>query len=197
MLTESRRKRVGRAAKERRSQAPVESYSDARPDLVAGDLLCFRGKGFVNLAIRLFTRSPYSHAGLVFRYEERVYCLEAVSTGVRLILLSELIDRYHGGIDHYALENASERQRQRALSFSFTQLGKRFSMLGLFYFALAILFDFRRPKSSRPEWFCSEIIAEAYRREEFLFLDQVSCYIAPSDLVASSSVRLRRIIKQG
>ena len=40
----------------------------------------------------------------VFLLEERVYCLEAVGVGVRLILVSRLVDHYQGGIDYFSVD---------------------------------------------------------------------------------------------
>ena len=68
------------------ANAPRAGYRAVRQEFRDGDVLLFRGRGFSSLIIRWLTRSPYSHVGLVFRFAEHVYSLEAVGSGVRLIL---------------------------------------------------------------------------------------------------------------
>ena len=92
------RRAANRRAEAQRAAAATRRYADARPGMQAGDVVLFRGSGPMSRAIRWLTRSPYSHAALVFRFEERVYCLEAVGSGVRLALISEVLARYHGGV---------------------------------------------------------------------------------------------------
>src|SRR5262245_40236847 len=114
-------------------------YSAARRDFRGGDLLCFRGRGFVSWAIRVLTRSPYSHAGLVYRLKDRVFALEAVGVGVRLILMSELVKRYHGGIDYFAVQEVTDGQRELAIDFAFSQLGKLYDHWGVIRFLWFLL----------------------------------------------------------
>jgi len=52
-----------------------------RASMRSGDVLLFRGRGLLSWLIRHATHSDYSHAGLLFRYCGRVYCLEAVGKG--------------------------------------------------------------------------------------------------------------------
>lgn len=153
-----------------------------RASMRSGDVLLFRGRGLLSSMIRMATHSDYSHAGLIFRYCDRVYCLEAVGRGVRLAPVSVLLKHYPDGIYYFAL-NAAEAARECALGFGFSQLCLPYDTLGLVWFALALLFAVRRPVEEDERWFCSELVAAAYRTAGFPLTDRLPCYASPADLI--------------
>lgn len=161
-----------------------------RASMRNGDVLLFRGGGFLSRLIRLATHSRYSHAGLVFRYRERVYCLEAVGKGVRLAPVSRLLDHYPNGIFYCGL-GASEPARETALGFGFQQLSLPYDVFGLVRFALALIFATRRPVKPDQRWFCSELVAAAYRIAGFPLTDELPCYASPVDLINGHKLELR------
>ena len=112
-----RRRVVGREVRAKRAAVARVGYTRARSAFQSGDVLLFRGRGIPSFLIRMVTRSPYSHVGLVFLYVGHVYCLEAVGSGVRLTLMSEEMRRYHGGIDYYEVTRATPEQRDGAVAF--------------------------------------------------------------------------------
>jgi uncharacterized protein YycO len=156
----------------------------------SGDVLLFRGGGVLSRLIRLATHSRYSHAGLVFRYRERVYCLEAVGKGVRLAPVSRLLHHYPDGI-FYCTLGAADPARETALGFGFQQLSLPYDVLGLVRFALALIFATRRPVKPDQRWFCSELVAAAYRIAEFPLTDELPCYASPVDLINGHKLELR------
>lgn len=172
------------------------SYSTVRGSFVEGDLLCFRGRGLVSGLIRLLTASRYSHVGLVHLFEGRVYCLEAVGIGVRLCLMSELLKRYAGGIDYFEVQGAVEAQRRGAVGFGFQQLGRPFDYRGIARFLALVLFGARERTRPDQRWFCSELVAEAYRRQGIRLVEASAAYVSPSALAASDRVRFRFRLKR-
>jgi hypothetical protein len=153
-----------------------------RERMRSGDVLLFRGRGPLSWIIRKATGSDFSHAGLVFRFRERVYCLEAVKGGVRLAPLSWLVRVYPGKIHYFTLE-ADPQQRQAALGFAFEQLCRPYDTIGLFRFGLALALG--RPRSERKDerWFCSELVAEAYRGAGVPLTAELPSYASPADLI--------------
>src|SRR5262245_20541475 len=147
-------------------KAPVEqrNYDQARPDLTTGDLLCFRSTDIDARIIRFLTRSQYSHVGMVFLYEGRVYVLEATSRGMQLVLLSRRAKFYNGGIDYFRIEGVTEEQRRGAVGWAFQRLGMPYNFMGIVRFLWFLLSGSKERIRQRNGWFCSEIIAEAYRR---------------------------------
>ena len=161
-----------------------------RASMRSGDVLLFRGSGFLSWLIRHATHSDYSHAGLLFRYSGRVYCLEAVGKGVRMAPVSRLLDHYPDGVFYCGL-GATEPARETALGFGFQQLSLPYDVFGLVRFALALIFAWRRPVKPDRRWFCSELVAAAYRIAGFPLTDELPCYASPADLINGQHLELR------
>jgi uncharacterized protein YycO len=159
-----------------------------RAAITPGDVLLFRGRGLLSWLIKKFTHSDYSHAGLLFRYRERVYCLEAVRWGVRLSPVSMLLEHYPDGIYYFDLD-AAPSVRETALEFGFTRLCLPYDILGLVWFAVALLFARKRPEEKNERWFCSELVAAAYRSAGFPLTDGLPCYTSPVDLINGNKLK--------
>lgn len=195
VMTARARRAVRQEIRSRRETARHESYTRARPEFTDGDVLLFRGRGPMSRMIRTLTTSPYSHVGLVMRFEGHVYCVEAVGKGVRLILMSEAVRQYHGGIDYYRLREATPEQRRGALGFCLQQLGKLYDHAGLLRF-LAVLVLRRKPRAWRDRyWFCSELVAAAYRSHGITLAPERPAYTSPADLALSPLLQLSFVIK--
>jgi uncharacterized protein YycO len=170
-------------------RAEQHGYQEVREEMRTGDLLCFRGKDLDSRIISALTRSEYSHVGLVFLYEGRVYCLEAVGAGVRLVLMSRRSRLYNGGIDYFRLRDVTEEQRRGAVSFVFQRLGEPYNYPGILRFLWFLLSGDKERARRRNGWFCSEIVAEAYRLQKApLVQRQAARYVSPADLARSERV---------
>lgn len=134
----------------------------------------------------------------------RVYCLEARGAqGVRLCLLSKLIaDRNYERIVYYRGVQLTDEQRNKAIGFAFQQLGKDYDHRGIRRFAFYLFMILvglrkrmkpnakRRAKTARQVakyrsddlWFCSELIAAAYKHAG-LAIALPADLTSPEDLV--------------
>jgi uncharacterized protein YycO len=171
-------------------------YEEVRPELRTADILCFRGRGLFSALIRSLTRSVYSHAGLVYVFEGRVYCLEAVGSGVRLVLMSLLKRHYEGGIDAFEVLGVTEDQRRGVIGFAFQQLGKGYDNPALLRFLWYLLLGRRRRARPDRRWFCSEIVAEAWRFQGIRLSERAARYTSPQDIATSPNVGFRFTIKR-
>src|SRR5262245_56668305 len=99
--------------------------------------------------------------------------------------------RYHGGIDYYEVLRATPKQRRHAIAFCFEQLGKLYDKPGIFRFLLLLLFKRRVVTGEDQSWFCSELVAAAYRKQDLPLAPEMAEYTSPNDLALSSEVRLR------
>lgn len=76
------------------------NYADAREHIRSGDLLAWSHRGFRSWydlkiqAVRLFTRSEYSHVGIALVLGGRVWVVESVTPLVRIVPLSNLLPCY-------------------------------------------------------------------------------------------------------
>ena len=191
-----KRSAVGREVRAKRSQAERKGYGSARRDFHLGDVLLFRGRGLSSQLIRILTHSPYSHVGLVFPYQGRMFSVEAVGVGVRLILMSEVMRRYHGGIDYYEIPRATPEQRDGAIAFCFQQLGKLYDRPGIVRLLIAILFNRKPTVREDQAWFCSELVAAAYRSQGLPLAPVSAAYTSPADLAVSPELKLRYVLKR-
>ncbi|HNI52483.1 MAG TPA: hypothetical protein PLF43_13820, partial [Accumulibacter sp.] len=69
------------------SQFPVLDYEQARQQLRTGDIVFCSGTYFFSRAIQWFTKSLWSHVGIIYRDDhlERIFVLESETMiGVRL-----------------------------------------------------------------------------------------------------------------
>lgn len=76
------------------------NYSEARPHIKSGDILAWSHTGWKSWhdikvqAVRMATRSEYSHVAIAWVVGDRVFALEAVMPCVRIYPLSSLGDFY-------------------------------------------------------------------------------------------------------
>ncbi len=179
-----------------REAADKVSYTESRGLFRDGDVLLFRGRGPMSMAIRALTASPYSHVGLVYLFAGRVYSLEAVGAGVRLILMSEVLRRYHGGVDYYEVPRATTEQRAGAVAFCFQQLGRLYDRPGLLRFGAALVLGRKLATREDQSWFCSELVAAAYRKQGLSLAAERPTYTSPADLAVSPELKLKLVLKR-
>jgi len=92
------------------------NYSEARPQIKSGDILAWSHTGWKSWhdikvqAVRMATRSEYSHVAVAWVVGNRVFALEAVMPCVRIFPLSKLGSFYwiptEAKWDELVLENA-------------------------------------------------------------------------------------------
>ncbi|GAA5125870.1 hypothetical protein GCM10023339_49700 [Alloalcanivorax gelatiniphagus] len=147
--------------------------------LQTGDLLLFAGRGLVSATIRLFTRSRWSHIAMIVRLpgDDRPLVLEAMGTsesadlhlgrpvnGVALVPLADKLRDYPGVIVvRRRLGPPLCARRQRLVARLVRRLLHRPYKNFLWCNALDLLSGYTRPPDRRG-WFCSELVAEIYRR---------------------------------
>jgi len=149
----------------------IEQYEEIRPLLQTGDKVLFAGKGLVSLVIRIVSRGPYSHIGMIVKLAGRLFVLESTSLrkgvkGVQLSLLSTRLAAYDGkvwirrlyGIERVGLiVNTKETVDELTECFLREHRGKEYER-SLFELALAALPG--RNKTDLSSLFCSELVAE-------------------------------------
>jgi hypothetical protein len=143
------------------------AYSEFREKARDADLLLFSGRAQISRAIRRLTGSPYSHAGFVARWGERLMVIEAVGSGVRAVPTSVAIEAYHGEVEWATLCNGVDIDRKKVVLAAKQYLGLSYSMGGIGRFLLRILFGAyagAKDKKRQPHaFFCSEFVSRCYR----------------------------------
>lgn len=149
---------------------PVEPYGSVRPLLRTGDVLLAAGEHWISHVISRATRSPMTHAGIVYvmQEEDRVLLLEAVEgAGVRLAPLSRLVwgttkQRYRGMLFVLRHRDPVTRLGLRGASqFGFDRLTARYGYWTLAVILARIVFGIRQTRTEFEDdaFVCSEFAA--------------------------------------
>lgn len=162
----------------------------------SGDLVLFSGKGLVSGTIRLFTRSRWSHVGLVVRDPQNgeALLLESTSTdesadislgrpvrGVQVVRLAEKLAAYDGAI---ALRKLEMEDRPAEFDQQLQEIVGLWRYREYKSFTLTLALDFlsanRRPQRVH-QVFCSELVAEVYKRLGIMCRSVRSSRCVPGD----------------
>jgi hypothetical protein len=188
-------------------------YDDIRSQLKTGDVILFSGEGGISDGIKFFTRSRYSHVGIVYRFsdprdpEGTVFCWESTT-------LSDLTDADTGkatmGVQRVELSERLERCFAKGYAIRIRPLAKALTDP-----MVEALNAFRHEVSGRPyeksvldllraaydgflganredlsSLFCSELVAEAFQRMGLLSDSIPSDEYTPKDFSAEGRMRL-------
>lgn len=177
-------------------------YEEYRAQMRNGDILLFKGKGWLSEIIKWKTGSAYSHAGLVAWWGDRLMVLEAVGAGVRATPISYNLKKYKGGIDYFrSSEEISEVVRSGMLSFAQKQLGKEYDLGRLFGFFIKLMRNQPLQETETATvpstFFCSEYVAEVYEQAGCdLVSNRSSQYTSPDKLADSELLEFVGTLKE-
>lgn len=175
-------------------------YADIRNSLKTGDLIFCSGNYSFSKIIQRFTRSVWSHVGIVY-YDtamNRMLILESEKLyGVRLAPLSKYIKDYHGKNKPYKGVIAvariepmmSEGDIRKGISFGMDELTKPYDDWEILRIAVRILFKIGKQVNDR-KYICSELVQACYQRAgiKFQFRNKI---ISPDDIWTDSRLALK------
>jgi len=182
---------AARLTKKEIEQLPQHPYAAMREDLQTGDLVFCSGSYFFSRAIQRFTRSVWSHVGIIYKDPtlERVFILESeIMVGVRLAPLSKYLRDYHGKNRPYignimiarVHPPVDENKLNHAISFGMDELTKPYDNFEIVRIAMRILFNVSRRTRDR-KYICSELVYECFDHIDvpFSLRDE---YVGPDDI---------------
>lgn len=186
-------------AKRQIARLPVRRYDAVRADLRSGDLVFCSGSYFFSGLIQRFTRSVWSHVGIVYRDEQlqRLFILESeAGIGVRLVPISKYLRDYHGRRRPYRGQiviarvnpEPGEALARQAVSFGMDLLTKPYDNFEILRIAARIAFRVGRRTQDR-KFICSELVDECYRAAGVRFTRRDN-YISPDDIWRDPAVAL-------
>lgn len=178
-------------------------------NLRTGDLILFSGTCFVSRLVRLFTRSKWSHIGMVII--DPAYPIPLIyeashgtsligidvkrqTSGVQLLLLRDRIRTFRGDMVVRRLQGTSISLENRAdlLSLRKELVGRPFEQSK--WQLVAAEFDsyFLPRGHDLSSVFCSELVAECYKTMGLLGQDLPSNKYSPADFSADRELELVR-----
>ena len=148
----------------------MSKYNKIRDKVKTGDCILVKGKGPISRFIQLWTK--YSHCYMVVRpntyegLEDRVFLLDSTYYGVRLVLLSNLIDNYNGQIDLFQVHGMKKETEEKilvdAIIASASQI--KYDYFGLFKNIIG------RTNLTLQRYFCSELIWAKWIKSNHIYL---------------------------
>jgi uncharacterized protein YycO len=169
---------------------PVK-YEAIRSTLKTGDLVFCSGNYLFSRLIQRFTKSLWSHVGMVY-YDtglDRMLILESEKLyGVRLAPLSKYMKDYHGKNMPYKGLIAVARlepeldleQLKKGISFGMDELTKPYDDWEIIRIAMRILFKRGRRVKDR-KYICSELVQVCYKEIGIVF-NYRNKIISPDDI---------------
>jgi len=166
-------------------------YEAIRNTLKSGDLVFCSGNYTFSKIIQRFTRSVWSHIGIIYYDEtlDRMLVLESEKLyGVRLAPLSKYIRDYHGKNKPYkgviavarVEPELSVEEIKQGISFGMDELTKPYDDLEIIRIAFRILFNIGKRVNDR-KYICSELVQACYLRAgiKFRYRNKI---ISPDDI---------------
>ncbi len=181
-------------------KAQVINYANIRENLKTGDLVFCSGNYTFSKLIQRFTKSVWSHVGIVY-YDatvDRMLILESEKLyGVRLAPLSKYIKDYHGKNKPYKGVIAVARvepevnpeEIKKAICFGMDELTKPYDDAEIVKIAMRILFGIGKRVNDR-KYICSELVQACYHRIgiKFRYKNKI---ISPDEIWSDSRVMMK------
>jgi uncharacterized protein YycO len=179
---------------------PVLAYDQVRDQLQTGDIVFCSGTYFFSKSIQWFTKSVWSHVGIIYRDDNllRIFVLESeTAIGVRLVPLSKYLRDYHGRNKPYKgrivigriAPGADSEKVKKAISFGMDELTRPYDNWEIMRIAMRILF--RRGRKDRDrKYICSELVYEAFRKADIAFTFNRNS-ISPDDIWKDARVEMK------
>ncbi|MCG8046461.1 MAG: YiiX/YebB-like N1pC/P60 family cysteine hydrolase [Candidatus Thiodiazotropha endolucinida] len=176
----------------------VQPYSEMRDDLQTGDLVFCSGSYFFSQAVQKFTKSVWSHVGMIYKDPtlERIFVLESETMiGVRLAPLSKYLRDYHGRNRPYKgniviawVDPPVDKQKlNQAISYGMDELTKPYDNFEIIRIGIRILFKISRRTRDR-KYICSELVYDCFDSVgvPFNLRDE---YVSPDDIWQDDQVQ--------
>jgi Permuted papain-like amidase enzyme, YaeF/YiiX, C92 family len=178
---------------------PPRKYKMIRDEIKTGDLVFCSGNYLFSGLIQKFTKSVWSHVGIIYRDQQldRILILESEKLiGVRLAPFSKYLKDYHGKNKPYkgkivlarVLPELSETINKKAISFGMDELTKPYDNFEIFRIAIRTIFKIGRKEQNR-NYICSELVQECYKKAG-LRISDVDTKISPQDIWNDNHVQL-------
>ncbi len=186
------------------SQLKEIVLDDSLAQLQTGDIVLFRGSRAISDLICFMTNSRWSHIGIVIRPQGSAPLLFEATTitetpdvqtgkpimrGITLVPLKQRIKQYPGRVAARRLEGVKRTERFEQLTSNWVE---QWQHQPYKRYTLAILIGLL-PKPWQihlPGLFCSELVAEYYKKLNCLEAKKSSCFFVPGDFEHCAQLEL-------
>ena len=177
---------------------PITPYGKIRGKLETGDLLFASGNYVISKLIRKFTKSPWSHVGIIFpvRSPGGALLLESVEDrGVSFLPIGRYLNDYHRGRPYNGplviarVRGLKKKNADKLGQFGIDELARKYDHSEIARIVARIIAG-RGRKTRDNEYICSELVYECFLRAGIEFPYDKRGFISPDNLWEDSRVEL-------
>jgi hypothetical protein len=184
-----------------RLQTPTE-YAHARPHIQDGDILLWRGRYLGSRIFRFLTDSPFSHAAIAARWDDRLLVLQAEWSGVQAVPLSRTVKHYNGLVAWYRVKEQYRKEldlkmllyeARKDLGYRFDYAGVSRSTFSRVLRALGIVhrwggYDLSQDSRRQRALYCSEYVERCFGRGGLPLSSRQENDTLPGDIAKSDKL---------
>ena len=169
---------------------PIVPYSKVRKTLQTGDLFFASGNYLISKLIRKFTKSPWSHVGIVFPVKSQggALLLESVEDrGVSFLPIARYLEDYHRGRPYNGpvviarVKGLRKKNADKLGQFGIDELAREYDHSEIAKIVERIILGKGRVKRDR-EYICSELVYECFLRAGIEFKYDKRGFISPENI---------------
>ena len=173
---------------------PVVPYSKIRKEFQTGDLLFASGNYVISKLIRKFTKSPWSHVGIIFPVSSPggALLLESVEDrGVSFLPLGRYLFNYHRGRPYNGplviarVKGLKKKNADKLGQFGIDEFARHYD-----HSEIARIVAGRGRKTRDNEYICSELVYECFLRAGIEFKYDKRGFISPANIWEDERVEL-------
>jgi len=160
----------------------ITNYDEIRKSITSGMLAFMSGNYPISKIIGKFTKSPWSHIGILFYIKEidRVMLLESVEDmGVRFIPFSHYVKEYDGEVVVCSLNNLPNIDLNIHLAKGIDLILRKYDKIELGRIVARIIHGEGKVHDNQA-YICSELVAESFK-EIYKFKYNKKGFISPQD----------------
>lgn len=148
-----------------------------------GTIFIQRGNGFYGKLITLFTKSPYTHNGIIISTEDPDYYLVLEADFWKGVVINKIWKDWLNKNAAFAdvLGDMSQTKRDRFRSTIIKYLGNKYDKITIWRIALFKKLGINRIKDTESRNICSELTERVHRDMGYTIVDKVPDKITPAD----------------
>lgn len=175
---------------------PKLDYNQIRPQLLSGDLFFASGDYLFSKVTQKVTHSPWSHVGIIFRFNsiDRVLLLESVeNVGVRFAPLSKYLGNYENNQPYRGRavvarsDYVTPEIAKQLAEFGMDLLTRPYDLLEMAKI-LARVYLRMGKKQRNHDYICSELVYECFLHANKAFNFNHAGFISPEDIWIDASI---------
>ncbi|HNQ79080.1 MAG TPA: YiiX/YebB-like N1pC/P60 family cysteine hydrolase [Acidobacteriota bacterium] len=177
---------------------PIVPYPRIRKELQTGDMLFASGNYVISKLIRKFTKSPWSHVGIIFPVKSPggALLLESVEDkGVNFLPMGRYLTDYYRGRPYNGIlavarvRNLKKKHVEELSKFGIKELARPYDRDEIIKIVARIMAGMGKKERDR-EYICSELVYECFLRAGIEFKYDKRGFISPANIWEDERVEM-------